>query len=124
MDNVKVFQALAARCPSTAANYIAEVWCRPLVALYEIDAMDLRLRQRADVIEMRVSHKRELQSMYQWICCLAASRPEKSYAETLELVDCVLAGMSRITIDARSFVMDVTGWTDEELAAIHPMSEI
>ena len=124
MDNVKLFQALAARSPSMAANYLADVWCRPLLCLYEIDAMELRRQQCCDVIEMRVHYKRELQAMYQWICCLAASRPEKAYQETLELVDCVFAGFSQINVDARSFVLDVTGWTDEELAAIHPLSEI
>ena len=124
MDHVELFQALAARSPDTAASYIAEMWCQPVISLYAIDISQLRLEQRDEVIETRVMHKQELTHMYWWLWQQADFGNDDSYNESLEKIELELAKFAMTDADAKSFVLDVTGWSASELASIYENATI
>ena len=119
MDHVELFQALAARCPQTAAGYVTEMWCRPVVCLYAIDTSQLSVEQREEVIDARVIHKLELQEMYRWLWHLADTNADGAFEQSLIAVELALAEFAKTDpVDARRFVLDVTGWSDIELLSL------
>lgn len=119
MDHIELFQALAARAPGTAASYVLEMWCWPILCVYDIDTSELAVEQRDEVIETRILHKRELRAMYRWLENRACSNAHGVYTESLAHVEQALVEFARTgNIDAKRFVLDVTGWTDIELGAM------
>ena len=119
VKHLELFRLLAARSPKATGGFVSDMWCRPMQCLYDLDTTCLSVEQREEVIETRVVHKRELRLLYQWLCHRVETQADGAYAASLHCVEEVLADFARSDdIDAKRFILDVTGWGEHGLAVM------